>query len=763
MADAPKMPEPVLQGPQGIVLKSWGPSQELSAVGKPLPKRGAYEKVTGRAQFTYDLYLPGMLYATILRSSQAHAHILDIDTAAAEKVPGVRAILSYKNAPAIRWDEERNLFNDQVRFVGEEVAAVAAEDDAIIETALGLIRVRYDPLPAVIEPEEAMKPGTVQLQPGGNIWKGAPEVYQRGNVERGFAEADIVYEQNYTTAVQHHVTMETHGCVASWDGDNLTLWDSTQGIHWVRDFMAMRLRMPIHQIRVLSQYTGGGFGSKNGIQPYHVITALLAKRTGRPVRYFAGRGAEFVVSHHRPKTIQYYKAGVKRDGTLTAVYSKIIGQAGPYKENAMWALRAGTYEASKKLFNCPNVKVEAYAVHTNTQSPIPNRGPGRTENLFALEQFIDELAEKVGMDPIKFRMKNYAERDPVKNLPYSSNGLAQCYQQGAEAFRWEARKPGSVGSGPQKRGIGMGTALWPGASTEQSQALVIIQNDGTAQVLAGIANIGVGAETIFAQIAAEELGIKPENITVSYGDTATNPYTINSSYGSRTTFFSGPAIRNAAADAKRQLLAMAAASLEAPASELDIKDGRIFVKSNAAKGIPLTDITKKVGRELIIGTGKRPANPAGYEIEIFGAHFAEVEVDTETGQVKLLRAVCAHDCGRWINPLTAESQIQGGFLFGAGMALTEERIMDKRYGIQLNRNLHEYGILTSLDVPDTLQALDPEVLDISNNINAKGLGEPPTTGAGGAIANAIYNAIGVRIRDYPITPNKILAALEKEG
>lgn len=758
MADEIKMPESVLAGPEGTRLKTWGPPEELAAVGKSIPKKGALEKVTGRAQYSFDVHLPRMLYGAILGSSQAHARIGDMDIRAAMALPGVKTVLTPADEPRLRWDAERFLLDTTARFAGQEIAAVAAEDETTAEEAVRLIKVRYDRLPVVIDPEDALKPGTVLLQPQGNLWKGQPEIYQRGNIEAGLAAADFTHEASYTTSVQHHATMEPHGCVAAWSGDELTLWDSTQGIHWVRDFMALRLRMPINKIRVISQYTGGGYGSKNGIKPFHIIAALLARKSGRPVKLFMSRADEFVASHHRPQTIQYLKAGVKNDGTLTALYSRIVGQAGPYQENAMWAGRAG--DATRRLYHCPHVKTETYTVHTNSQSPIPCRGPGTAENLCALEQFMDELAEKAGMDPLAFRMKNYSQADQQKGLPYSSKGLAASYQKGAEAFRWEHPKPGSLRQGEKFRGVGMGSLLWAGNETEQSQAMVVLQADGTAQVVAGISNIGVGAETIFTQIAAEELGYPVEAVGVSYGDTHSHPYTINSSYGSRTTPISGPAVRNAAADAKRKLLALAASSLEAGPADLDIKEGKIFLRNNPAKAVPVREVTKRMGRELIIGTGRRPANPEGFKVDIFGAHFVEVEVDGGTGSVKLLRAVCVHDSGRWINPLTAESQIQGGFIQGAGMALTEERVMDKRLGIQLNRNLHEYGLPTVLDVPESVVAVDPRVRDVSNNINAKGLAEPPTVGAGGAIGNAIYNAIGVRIRDYPITPDKILAALE---
>ena len=761
MANVPNMPPSVMEGPAGTTLPTWGEPKEMKVVGKSLPRRGALEKVTGRAVYPYDVHLPNMTYAFVLRSPRAHARVTAMDVAAAERVPGVRLVLTPFNAPKIPWTAERLLFDPMVRFVGQELAAVVADEEDAAEEAASLLKVKYDDLPVVIEPEDALKPGAVPVQPGSNMFNGKPAVYQRGDPDKGFAEADLVFEQTYTTAVQHHTALELHGCVALWEGGQLTLWDSNQGVHLVRDIMAARLKLPVNRVRIVNEYVGAGYGSKNGAKPYHLIAALLAQRVGRPVKLFMTREDNFPASHHRPKTIQSFKMGVKKDGTITALTYKSIGQCGPYKENAIWGARQG--ELTRKLYRCPNLRTEVIAAHTHTQSPLPCRGPGDTENAFAMEIFMDEVAEKLGMDPVEFRRKNFTDRDQVHHdEPYSSVGLMQCYEMGAKAIGWNPAKPGSS-PGPKKRGVGMGGLIFHGTATEQSQATVVLQADGTAQLLIGVANIGAGVETVLCQVTAEELGIAADAVNVSLGDTANHPYTVNSSYGSRTTSLASPAVRMAAADAKRQLIALAARLMDAKAEELELVDGRIRMKSDSGKGMAFKEVTAKMGRELIIGTGRRVPNPKGYSVELFGAHFVEVEVDTETGHVQVLRAACAHDAGRWLNPKLVESQIQGGFIQGMGMALTEERIMDRRSGHQLNANLHEYGLPTAMDAPAQVIALDAATLDLTTNTNVKGLGEPPTVGAGGAIANAIYNAIGVRIRDYPITPNKILAALKAKA
>jgi len=714
------------------------------------------DKVTGRARYAFDVQLPGMLYGAIVRSMEARGRVVAIDTDRAAQIPGVRTILTPANFPTLP-SQGRPALSDQVRFVGEEIAAVAADTEQAAHEAARAITVKYEKYPAVIEPEAAMQPFAPPLTPTGNIGGGGPEIYERGNIQQGEAEADVVYEWRYATEVQHHNPLEPHGCVASWHGQELVLWDSTQGVHMVKDGLAQALGLPLNRIRVINEHTGGGFGSKNGLKPYHIIAAVLSQRSGRPVRLFMTREEEFIASHHRAKSRHIIRAGVKQDGTLTSLYHQIVGQAGPDPEGIRMAV-AGA-DCTKHLYQCPHMKTELYKVLTNTQSPIPCRGPTAAEDLFCFEQCIDELAHELKIEPLAFRLQNYAEMDPVANHPYSSKGLKACYEHGARVFGWQWRPPGTVREGSKYRGIGLGSIVFHGTAGEQSEALVILQNDGTAQVVAGIAEIGVGAETILAQIAAEELGLPVAHVSVRYGDSQTTPYTINSSYGSRTTTLGGPAVRAAAFEAKRQLLTLAARELGVTPDTLSIKEAQIIDQGTPPRRTPVREITRKMGRELIIGVGTRHPKVEGMEVQTFGAHFVEVEVDATTGQVRVLRAVCAHDAGRWVNPLLAESQIQGGFIQGMGMALYEERIMDPRVGMMLNNHMHEYLIPTILDTPEQLVVLDAQTLDQSNSINVKGLGEPPLVGAGAAIANAIYNAIGVRIRHYPITPDKILTAL----
>ncbi|MBI3078047.1 MAG: xanthine dehydrogenase family protein [Deltaproteobacteria bacterium] len=737
-------------GKQG--LEPWG--EALGIVGSAVPRRRGAEHVTGQARYSSDVQLPGMLHARLLLSPHAHARVRRIDASRALALPGVRAVLTCLNTDAA-WDEERRLFDHTLRYAGQEVAAVAAADEEAAEEALELVDVEYEVLPAVLDPQAALMADAPQVRGEGNLYGGKPQVYRRGDVQRGLASAEVVHTQVYRTSIQHHACLEVHGCVASWDAAGLTVWDSTQGVHLVREELASRLKVPATKVRVVAEQTGGGFGSKNGIGPYHLVAVLLARQTGRPVRLFMPRAQEFIASHHRPATQHELTGGVMRDGRLMALVHRIIGQAGAYAENA--ELAAGAYGATAELYRCPNVLMEAWIVHTHTQSPGACRGPVGTEVHLALEQFIDELAEQLAMDPLAFRVRNYVRADQTRRRPYSSKALDRCYEAGARGIGW--RWPQDPGHGRVRRGLGMSSIIWHGVQSEPSQAVATLYADGSLQLTLGLALIGTGSETALVQVAAEELGVSPDQVSLIIGDTRGTPYSIDSSYGSRTLALVGPAVRAAAAEVKRQLLARVARGLGAEPEALRLEAGQIVVRARLEPPMSVAEACRQFVSAPLMVTGRRPRNPRGYAHESFGAHFVEVEVDTETGAVRVLRAICAHDSGRIINRLLAESQVQGGFVQASGPALCEEPWLDPATGLQLNANLHDYAVPTALDVPDEVQALLIELPDLGNSIGAKGLGEPPHVGAGAAIANAVAHALGLRIREYPITRARVLEAL----
>ncbi len=736
-------------------LPAW---KETKVIGKKIPRVDSYELVSGTAKYSTDINLPGMLYAKILRSSHPHAEITDIDTSKAEALPGVKGVLGYKNAPKIKWWSDKSfLFDRTVRYVGDEVAAILAEDEHTAEDALKLIKVTYKPLPYVLDPEEAMKPEAPKIWPDGNLmlFRGEPIIsYSRGDVEKGFAESDIVLERKYITQVALHCPMETHADVANWDGDYLTLWDSTQGVFRTQEEIAEKLNIPINKVRVICQYMGGAFGSKAELNKQSIIAALFAKETGRPVKIIASRQENMVAYEHRPSSILYVKAGVKKDGTLTALKLKYISPIGAYPYSQVSGNQV------RYLYRCNNVETDEYIVYTNVGKAGPMRAPGCPEESFALEQLMDELAEKLNMDPLKLRLKNNTELYQRSGKPYIGKGLTECMQQGAKLFGWDKRKKPGTSRGRKKKGIGMACGQWGDGSGPPATTLVKINYDGTVNLITGASDLGTGTRTVMSMIVAEELSVPLDSIEITNADTETTCHTILSG-GSKTVASVGPSVRLAAYDAKKKLLALAAYEMKVDKKDVDIKDGIVFQKSNPENKFTIKEVASKSIDRVIVGVGKRKPNDSDPQHNIFCCHFAEVEVDTITGEIKLLRYVAAHDSARVLNRFTYDNQIHGGVGMGIGYALSEERIMDKATGKMLNVNLLDYKIASQIDMPEKITTYAAEIPYPRNNISVKGLGEPPTIPPAATIANALYNAIGVRFYDIPITPDKIIKALKR--
>ena len=733
--------------------KPWGSRAGLKVVGKKVPRIDGYDKVSGTAVFAFDVILPNMTFAKTLRCPLPHARIRSIDTSGAEKMAGVLAVLTFKNAPKIPWYGTSYLFDPHLRYEGDEVACVVAESETIAWEALRKIRVDYEELPFVVDAGEAMKPDAPKLYGSGNIQGGKPSVYERGDVQKGFAGADLVFEDTFSTQVVIHNPTEVHGSVVNWDGDRLTVWDSTQGVFSVRDAVARALRIPASHVRVIKKYMGGGFGSKLEAGKYTVMAALLARKIGRPVKIALNRREMNLAVGNRPDSVQKLKIGVKKDGTLVAMTHTSYGAAGAYPSSARcsWPFRT--------LYKCPNVRAEEYTVFINAGRGRPFRAPGHVQGVFALDSMMDEVAEKLGMDPLEFRLKNYAEVDPVSGRPYTSKRLRECYKRGAAAIGWGRRqKPPGSAPGPVKRGIGMASQIWWGGGGPPCYATLKLNRDGSVRVITGSQDLGTGTYTIVAQVAAEVLEIPLEKISVVLGDTAVAPYA-GSSGGSTTAASVTPAVRDAAERMKQKLLSGAAAILEIPEAELEYGRGHVWSRRDPDRKLSVPQIVRRMRERVLITVGAREANPSGYAINTFGAQFAEVEVDTETGRVRVLKIVAAHDVGRIVNPLTAQNQFHGGILQGLSYALMEERILDRNTGKMVNPNLHDYKLPTVMDTPEIeviiVSDADPKV----NSVGVKGIGEPAIIPTAGAIANAVYNAIGVRIKSLPITPDKVLNAL----
>ena len=717
----------------------------LNVVGHATPRIDAVERVTGKADYTGDIQLPGMLYARVLRSPHPHARITKIDAAKARALPGVKAIITHENCKVVwgsggisggaQYQDEvkkitkhrRYAFNNPVRFVGDPVAAVAAVDRHTAEEALQLIEVSYEPLEFVLDQEAAIKPDAPKIWPEGNLSPNArnelvPISQKRGNVDEGFAAADHVFEDRFSTAFVHNAQMEPRCALASWsnggNGDKLTIYTPTQGIANCRSDIARDLEVPPEKVDVICHYMGGGFGNKNQNQDVDLITAVLAKEAGAPVKLELSRKEDFIGVHGRWPTAQYYKVGVKNDGTLTAIQLRGYSGMGPYRKNSG---AIGGIE----IYQCPHIETNVFPVYTNRTVSGNFRGPEFPQGYFGIESMMDEVAAKLRMDPVEFIRRNMT-RKFRDETPYTDYSLPECLDRGAALVNWKTRwhEPGA-GTGRIKHGLGVSFMAFR-SGLGRSSAVIRLDAKGRYAVHVGVTDVGAGAKTTMAMIAAETLGVPLSQIDLVWGDTDRCPYSVGES-GSRTTIMTGQAVMEAARDMKKQL---------------------------ADKGRP-------TGDAVLIASATPNPQLQGKVRQAYGAHFVEVDVDTELGTVKVTRFVAVHDCGRIMNPLTAESQIKGGAVMGIGMALHEDLIYDRRSGSPLNAGFYGARICTHRDVPD-VEVVFVESDDGLGPYGAKSMGESSKVPAVAAVANAIYNAIGVRMRDLPITRDKILTALAGE-
>mgnify|MGYP001033718134 FL=1 len=750
----PETPAPKVEMPP------WG---ETKVVGKPVPRVDAYERVSGSAVYPLDFALPDMLHAAILRSPHAHAVVKAVDTSAAEKMPGVRAVITGKTPGTdIPWYRSRGksyskLFDDRVRHEGDEVAAVAAETRAQAYDALKAIRVTYEELPFVLDPQKALEAGAPAIHEGTNRY-GDPSKYERGDVAAGFAAADAVVEGTYSTACEIHAPMEVHGSVVKWDGNRLTVWDTTQGVFVVQQQVAAALKLPLANVRVIGHYMGGGFGSKLEAGKYTVIAALLAKMTARPVKLFLSREEVFLNAGNRPANTMKVKIGAKKDGTLTAIEFLSMGSGGAYPNGADTSFLAAD------LYTCPNVKTLDENVAINAGRARAMRAPGFPQGAWALEQAMDELAKKLGMDPVELRLKNVPKVSQRRgNQPYTSTGLAECLRDGAKEFGWAEAKKKAKGDGAVKRGVGVASGLWGYGGGPPATVVVKLFADGSVNLNSGAADIGTGTKTIMAQVVAEELGVPLDRIQIEHADTGTTQYT-GPSGGSKTVPSDMPAVRAAAVEVREKLLKAAAEEMKLPVDDLALSNGEVVSKQDPSKKLLVTAVPGLQRQQVLVGVGTRGPNVEGKVISMFAAHFAEVEVNTKTGEVTVTRLLAAQDSARVMNRLTFECQVQGGLVMGLGLARTEERVLDRNTGKMCNVNWHDYKIPTALDVPAEQKVHSVDLVDTEcNTAGAKGVGEPATIPTAAAIANAVHDAVGIRVHDSPVTPPRLVALLAGRG
>jgi len=759
---------------------------EYSLIGKRIPQINSREKVTGEAIYCADLKIPGMLVGKIKRSPYPFARIISIDASKAQKIRGVKTVITARDVTQFPYGyipDEVPLAFEYVRFVGDEVAAVAAIDEETAEEALDLIEVEYEELTPVLDVEKAMEPGAPAVHPelSGVKQNIAYNIdYTRGDGEAAFEQADLVLEERFSTQAAHQVYLEPQACIAHWDvSDKLTIWCSLQRPFVTRATIAKTLGIPEYRIRMIQLYVGGGFGGKGATpQRLYPISALLSKKAGKAVKIVLDRAEDLMAGRPRLSEIIDLRLGFKMDGTLIAESAVITANTGAYVELTPSILIASAVRHSC-LYRNRNIKMVANLVYTNTIPKGSVRGYGNPQPLFALESMMDTAADKLGIDPTEIRLKNSTQNGDitVHGWIINSCGLDQSIHLAAEHSDWKEKRQKTK---ERNRGIGMACQVWVSGNRalhplyDGSAALVRIDQYGKVTVISGEGEIGQGASTVFAQIAAEEIGVPLDDVKVLPVDTDVSPFCLGAC-ASRVTVLGGNAIRLAAIDVKKQVLEHAARKLHAKPDDLEIKDGKIHVKEHLEEGTTLA----AVAHEAIFRTGGVPITGKGsYTVPdsvvipdvktkygnvsiayTFGTQIAEVEVDPKTGKVDILNIWAAVDSGRVINPLTAEGQNEGGIVHGLGYALSEDYLWEE--GRMLNANLSDYKVPISLDIPK-IYSIFIETDNPGSPYGAKGIGEPPLNPTAPAIANAIYNAVGIRIKELPITPEKILTALQKK-
>ena len=742
---------------------------KFTTVGKGLPRVDGVEKATGSAKYGADVHLPGMLWGRFLRSPHSHARIKRIDTRRAEKIPGVKAVLTHKSlasGQSLMTEDSvhsmksgQSLFAfDKVRYQGEKIAVVAATDPDIAEDALEAIDVKYEVLPSVNDVLESVKPGApilfeesppVRTPDGQTLNNICTESHSSfGDVEKGFRESDIILEDTYNIPRVHQTYMEPHAVVADVDGPgNVTVWTSTQGIFAKRSGIASSLGIPISKINVIGMTIGGGFGAKFGmlVHPYAV---LLSQKTKKPVKIVMDRYEEFVDGRPAPGCWIWLKTGAKQDGTVIARQAVAYWNTGTTSGASL-----GQTSRIRGVYKIPNIHYDAYAVYTNEPGPAAYRAPGAPQTTFASEAQLDRLAKSLGMDPVALRLKNMAsDGDSVAGgQPLSHVAFKETLNAVAKKVNWRNRKK------KKNRGWGVAVGEWTNGAGPAG-AYVSVQEDGSVKVFSGLMDI-TGTDTAMAQIASEVLGVPYERVNVVRGDTDSAPYTTGSG-GSVVTFSVGNAVKRAAEDARDRIIKLAAEQLEARPEDLVLSDGKVSVKGSGRDSLTMSEVAQSSLSTTggpIVGKGSFAREPSH---TVISAQIAEVEVDQGTGQVKLHRLAGALDCGKAINPVQVEGQMEGAAVQGASWGLMEEMKYSPDRG-NLNPHLLDYQIPTALDMP-SVESVLVEKASAHGPFGVKGVGEPPITPTMAAIANAVYDAVGVRVNELPINPEHLLGELKKK-
>lgn len=737
----------------------------MSVLGQPLDRTDGLLKVTGQARYSADNPEAKLAHAVLVTSTIARGRVLSMDTARVQSMPGVLLVMTHETAmrlpnggkpdaspPAVR--RLTLLQTDEVRYSNEPVAVVVADT---LERATDGAR----KLQASIK-YEAATPNADYQSAKGSAYRpekmmGRPIDTQRRDVAAGLRQGPTRLDVVYTTPNEHHNPMEPHATLARWDGPKLTLYDATQGVSGARSAVAKTLGISEDDVRVICPFVGGGFGCKGSAWSHVVLAAMAAKQTGRPVRLVLERPQMFGMVGNRPFTEQHFQVAARDDGTLTGMRHDVISTTSTFED---W--NESSAILTRMLYATPNQATTHKLVKLDIGTPTFMRAPGETSGSFALESAMDEMAYQLNMDPLALRLKNYADMEPQEKKPWSEKSLRECYEKGAAKFGWSRRnpKPRSMQQGNTLIGWGMATATYP-ANRSEASAVVRILPDGTAMAASGTQDLGTGTFTVMTQVAADALGFPMEMVTFALGDSSLPKAPVSG--GSQSAASVSPAVREAASQARGKLIAMAIADSGSPlagasADDVTVNNGWVISRADPAKRDPAAAIIARNGGKPIEATAtvKPGDEKKEYAFHSFGAVFAEVHVDADLGTIRVARVVSVYDVGSLLNEKTAHSQLMGGVVWGIGSALTEKSELDPRYGRYTNANLAEYHVPVNADINTiditVLGQTDPHI----NSLGVRGIGEIGITGVAGAIANAVYHATGVRVRDLPITLDKVM-------
>ncbi len=747
-------------------------NSELRVVGRRVPKVDSTDKVTGAARYAADLYQRGLCYGKLLRSQRAHARYR-VDATKAAAVPGVIAVITndglteqLASVLKVQYRRPVTVFADRARFVGDALAGVVAETEEAAQEALELLSVEYEELPSVFDPEEAMGVGAPCLHDQFPQNVAAHTVMGWGDVEAGFREADLVVEEVFRTSRQKHCQLEPTATLAHYEpGGTLTVWTPTQLLHIVHYKLAKIFGLPLSRVRVVNPHVGGAFGMRVDLVSEH-YAAAMAIVSGRPVLLEYSRDEDMYATETRHPVAVHCKVGFRQDGSLTALQVRSVANTGAYPTVGIYLpiVHGGTLV---RAYRCPNVRYDGYAVLTNTPVAGAFRGYGGPQAFFALEQLIDIIAERLGKDPIELRRQlkhREGDTDPLTRLPLGKVTLDRCLDLGAQEIGWEQYFRRRVRRGRWSYGVGVAAVMWVSGTAclpgdewlEESNVALKVNPDGSVNVYCGVPDLGTGTRTTLAQLAAEALGVPYEAVTVVLGDTSVTPFDIGS-HASRTLYVTGNGVIQACLDARDQLLKVASEMLEADVSDLRIEDGRIHVVGSPDRAVSVAEVARAAyfkRRAQIYGRGSAPQTNA----VPYGAQFALVAVDTETGQVRVERFVAVHDVGRAVNPTVVEGQIEGAILQGIAFALLEDLPVDQASGSPLAITWMDYKVPTVFEVPEVKVILVEEP-DPTGPFGAKGVGEPGIVPTAAAVANAIYDAVGIRMTELPITAERVLRSL----